>query len=88
MKSLKFEDGQSKFKSGKSSAQRAEAAQQKSQDHDIGLEYKKTRGGSRKGASKGGQINKKTQAVFDLTGANIANMDAGLGASLDASQKL
>ena len=46
----------------------------------------KSKGG--RGASRGGLINKKTKATFELSGASITEMEEGGGVSINAARAL
>ena len=83
LKSLKFEDGAAKHRSA--GAGKAAKAGQRQELGEMGIELKLTKGGTRRGASRGGTISKRAQAVFDLSGASIADMEAGGQASTQAA---
>ena len=87
LKSLKFEEsGGSRSKSAK----RAAAASEKQDEKDLGIEQSNRKSPAKKGkgASKGGNLNKKTRAAFDLAGASIRDMEEGKGASTNAAMDL
>ena len=87
MKSLNFEASGAK----KGAAQRrAEAAKERDAAKEMGLTVakKSPAKGKGKGTSRGGLINKKTKASFELSGASIQEMEDGKGVSTQAAKSL
>ena len=69
MKGLKFEDAGNKKGAA---AKRAESAIAREADKDLGIK-KRSPAKKGSGSSRGGLINKKTKASFELSGASIAD---------------
>ena len=87
MKSLNFEAAGK----GKGAAQRrAEAAKAKAEEKEMGIATtaKSRTAKKARGASRGGLINKKNKATFELSGASIAEMEEGKGASTSAAKAI
>ena len=80
MKGLRFEEGSGGKKS--SSQKRADAAQRREVEKEMGIQVKKrspAKGGS--GSSKGGHVSKKVKAAFEMSGQSIVDMEEGKGVS-------
>ena len=85
MKGLKYEMGGQK----KSASQkRAEAAAEREAAKEMGIAIKRTPAKKARGSSRGGQVNKKLKATMELSGAGIADQEAGKGATLNAAKEL
>ena len=54
----------------------------------MGIETRGAKSSKRGGISKGGLINKKYRASFELGGATIGDFESGKGATIDAARKL
>ena len=84
MKGLKFEDAGSKKGAA---AKRAEMAIAREADKELGIK-KRSPAKKAKGSSRGGLINKKTKASFELSGASIADAEEGRGLSTAAAKEM
>uniref|UniRef100_A0A7S3FSX3 MRPL25 domain-containing protein n=1 Tax=Strombidium rassoulzadegani TaxID=1082188 RepID=A0A7S3FSX3_9SPIT len=71
-----------------SMASKASSQAQKDLNKSIGVESKKPTSKKSRGASKGGNVNKRLRASFELTGASINDMDAGKGYSTQAARDM
>ena len=86
LKSLNF---QAAGKKQGAAERRAQAAIEKAQAEEMGLTVKKrTPAKKGKGTSKGGLINKKNKATFELSGASITDMESGNQVSTQASKDI
>ena len=55
----------------------------------MGIEIKKrSPAKSSKGASRGGKVNKKDRASFELSGASVADMEEGKGISTQQAKEM
>ena len=85
MKGLKFEvSGQKRSASQK----RADQAAEREEAKELGIAVRRTPAKKARGSSRGGQVNKKLKATFELSGAGIADQEAGKGATLNAAKEL
>ena len=86
MKGLKFEEGSAGKKS--TSQKRAEAAQRREAEKEMGIQTKKrspAKGGS--GSSRGGHVSKKIKASFEMSGQSIQDMEEGKGLSTNSAKE-
>ena len=74
----------------KSAAQRrAAASAEKEANKELGIQVKKRSPAKKgKGTSRGGTINKKTKASFELSGASLADAEEGKGYSTNAAREI
>ena len=54
----------------------------------MGIEARGSKVKKAKGASRGGHVNKKARAAFELSGASIADYESGRAASTDAAREM
>ena len=84
MKGLKFEDAGAKKGSA---AKRADMAIAREADKELGIK-KRSPAKRAHGGSRGGLINKKTKASFELSGASIVDAEEGRGHSTNAAKEI
>ena len=84
MKGLSYEQTGGKRSA---SARRADAAAEREAAKDIGISVAKRKSTGKRGVSRGGQINKKTRASFELSTASIEDSETGKGHSVSQAKE-